>query len=125
MIKPKLAPCGIDCSECASYKATMAQDLDAAGDLVDWYRGMGWIGQDEGAEAVLKLSPLCKGCWNTEKGDCFFKCPCGSRDFRVCVTEKGIDHCGQCDEFPCAYYQQFAAGNDWYKQAMERLMALR
>ena len=33
--------CGIDCSECASYKVTMNQDLKAAESLVEWHRGQG------------------------------------------------------------------------------------
>ena len=30
MNKLKMAACGIDCNECASYKVTMEQDLNAA-----------------------------------------------------------------------------------------------
>ena len=125
MTKLRLAPCGIDCNECASYKVTMEQDLNAAEFLVEWYKNMGWIGKDESAEAVLKKNPLCKGCWNTAKEDCFFKCPCGSRDFRVCVTEKQINHCGECSDFPCEHYREFATGNKSHKKAMEHLTSLR
>jgi len=106
MSKLKMAACGIDCNECASYKVTMEQDLKEAEKLVDWYRGCGWIGKDEGAEAVLKKNPLCKGCWNVTD-DCFFKCGCGSRDFRVCCTEKQVNHCGECDDFPCEHFNKW------------------
>ena len=54
MSKLKLAACGINCSECGSYKVTMEQDLKAAEGLVEWYRSAGWIGENEGAGAVLK-----------------------------------------------------------------------
>ena len=55
MEKLGLAACGIDCSECASYKVTMNQDLNAAESLVEWYRGQGWIGQNEGVEVHFEL----------------------------------------------------------------------
>jgi hypothetical protein len=55
MDKHKLAACGIDCNECGSYKVTMEQDLKAAESLVEWYRNMKWIGENEGAESVIKI----------------------------------------------------------------------
>lgn len=40
---------------------------------------------------------LCKGCIHMEKpywgGIC---------EVKNCVEKKGLDHCGQCDTFPCA-----------------------
>ena len=123
MNKLKLAACGIDCNECASYKVTMEQDIKEAEKLVEWYRSNGWIKENEGAEAVLKLNPLCKGCWNNS--DCFFKCGCGSRDFRICCKEKQINHCGECDEFPCEDYVQWVGGLEHHKKAMEYLLSLK
>ncbi len=39
------------------------------------------------------MGGICKGCIEEHtKGDCF------SRD---CVTERGLDFCGQCSSFPC------------------------
>lgn len=125
MSKLRMAACGIDCEACDSYKATMEQDIKAAERLVAWYRGQGWIGENEGAEAVLLKNPLCKGCWNSTE-DCFFKCGCHySRDFRICCNEKQIDHCGQCDEFPCEPYIGFVGDIQPHKEAMEHLFSLR
>lgn len=120
----KLAACGIDCAECASYKATIHQDLDAAALLVPWYRGNGWIGADEGAEAILRKNPLCRGCWEGTE-DCFFKCGCGRTDFRECCRERQIDHCGDCDNFPCAEYREWVSWSETHGQAMEKLLARR
>ena len=120
----RIAACGIDCAECASYKVTIEHDLQAAELLVEWYKGQGWIGENEGAEAVMKKAPLCKGCWNTTD-DCFFKCGCGNRDFRICCTEKQISHCGECSDFPCEHYKIFVGDLDHYKKAMEYLLSLR
>ena len=127
MDKLKMAACGIDCNECGSYKATVDNDLKTAEGLVAWYRSAGWIGADEGAEAVLSKNPLCKGCWNVDD-ECFFKCGCHpGRDFRVCCTEKGINHCGECGEFPCGHYLDWAnwEGAEHHKKVMEHLLSLR
>ena len=122
----KMAACGIDCSDCGSYKVTMERDLKAAEMLAPWYRSAGWIGENEGAEAVLDKNPLCKGCWNTTD-DCFFKCGCGSLDFRICCKEKQINHCGECNEFPCRNYVDWTNwdGAEHHKKAMEVLLSLR
>jgi len=123
--KLRLAACGIDCTECGSYKVTIEHDMKSAEGLVEWYRNMGWIAQNEGAEAVMKKSPLCKGCWNTTD-ECFFKCGCHpSRDFRICCTEKHINHCGECDDFPCEPYIEFVGDLEHHKKAMEYLLSLK
>jgi len=119
----KMAACGIDCAEFGSYKATMNQDMESAAQLIDWYRGMGWIGENEGAEAVMKLSPLCKGCWDP-MDECFFK-GCANCILRNCCVEKQLDHCGECADFPCAQYKEFAAWPEHHQTAMERLSSLR
>lgn len=122
MKRLKLAACGLHCTECSSYKVTMEHDREAAEELVGWYRSMGWIGKNEDAEAVMRKIPLCKGCWNTTE-DCFFKSGCHpGRDFRICCTEKQLDHCG---EFPCDAYKEFVGNLDHHKKAMEYLLSLR
>jgi len=120
----KIAACGIDCSECAQYKVTMHNDAQAAELLVDWFKSQGWIAENEGVEAVMKKSPLCKGCWNITD-DCFWKCGCGKIDFRVCCTEKKIAHCGECGDFPCGHYVKWTEMHESHVKAMERLKALK
>lgn len=121
----KMAACGIDCSTCGSYKATMKSDREAAENMVPWFKSQGWIGEDEGVDAVLKKNPICKGCWNMSE-DCFLKCRCHSaRDFRICCWEKQIKHCGECGEFPCEPYREFVGDLAHHEKAMERLLALR
>jgi len=124
MEKHKMAACGIDCNECGQYKVTMEQDVKEAEGLAGWYRSMGWIGENEGAEAVLKKAPLCKGCWN-RTDDCFFKCGCNKIDFSKCCKERQIDHCGQCGDFPCEPYLEWVDWHESHKKAMEHLLSLK
>jgi len=116
MDKLKMAACGIDCEKCGQYRVTTERSMEAAELLADWFRAQGWIGENEGAGAVMKKVPLCKGCWNITE-DCFWKCGCGSTDFRVCCTEKQINHCGECDRFPCEAYKEWADWHESHKRA--------
>lgn len=120
----RLAACGIDCTTCDQYKVTIHQDMQAAAALVEWFKSQGWITPDEGAEAVMKMAPLCKGCWDITE-DCFWSCGCGRRDFRICCTERKLAHCGQCTDFPCADYVLWAEGVDQNKAAMDHLLSLK
>ena len=121
MEKLRMAACGIDCNECNLYKITMEQDIKAAESVVGWFKSRGWIGEDEGAEAVMNKNPLCTGCWNITD-DCFWKCGCHNIDFRICCNERQINHCGECSDFPCEDYSAFAVGHE---KAMERLLSIR
>jgi C_GCAxxG_C_C family probable redox protein len=105
-IKSRLAPCGLSCGKCLAYAGSPIQKFSHAlaeelGDNFAMY-----------AERFKDMDPVfeeytpfrekldffgsgsCSGC--REKG-CLFK------DCRVtvCVREKGVDYCYQCDEFPC------------------------
>ena len=122
--KVRLAACGVDCDECAQYKVTMEHDDKAAESLLPWFRSQGWIGEDEGAEAVMMKAPLCKGCWDITE-DCFWSCGCGSVDFRLCCNEKQIGHCGACNAFPCEPYNVWVSWHDSHKKAMEYLLSLK
>jgi len=102
----------------------MTQDIKSAESLVEWYRNQGWIGENEGVEAVMKKAPLCKGCWDATD-DCFFKCGCGGVDFRMCCREKQIKHCGECTDFPCENYRIWVDWHESHKRAMEHLISLR
>lgn len=116
----KMAACGIDCNECELYKAEF--DVKAAKALVEWFRDCGWIEQNDNAEAVMKKAPFCKGCWNKtgvhwSDGNC---------SLLVCCEEKQLNHCGECNDFPCKNYTEFANdGLENHKKAMEHLLSLR
>ena len=123
MDKLRLAACGIDCNECASYKVTMEQNLESAELMLPWFRSQGLIEENEGAEAVVKYAPFCTGCWNIA-GDCYWT-GCNNCNLRICCIEKQISHCGECSNFPCEPYKKFASGGEVYKKAMEYLLLLK
>lgn len=125
MEKHKLAACGVDCNECASFKVTIEHDLKAAELIVEWFREQGWIEKEEGAEAVMSKAPICSGCW--DKTDVFWKGSgsCGNCGFRSCCEEKNLNHCGECNKYPCGKYDGFTEGNEGHKKAMQYLLSLK
>lgn len=117
MDKIKAGACGIDCDQCNLYRASF--DIKAAESLVKWFRKQGWIKPDENAEAVQKMGPFCSGCW--EKGVQWSD----GCSLRSCCETKGIGSCGDCGEFPCGSYREWAENVPHHKKAMEELLSSR
>jgi len=47
----------------------------------------------------FRIENKCEGCRiSAPKGECVWGGRCGLYD---CVEEKGLPHCGKCNEFPC------------------------
>lgn len=120
MNRLKMAACGIDCNECGQYKVTLQHDMKAAESLVEWFRSRGWIGKDEGAEAVMKKAPLCNGCWD-KTGVVF----CSSNCLHQCCEERKLNHCGECGDFPCKKYLEWVGNLEHHEKAMEHLLSLK
>ena len=118
MAELRRAACGLDCNTCSLYLAD--RDPQAAASLVDWFRARGWIGPDEGAEAVQRQAPFCKGCW-----DITAKQWCGECYLRTCCNEKSHAHCGECAGFPCAAYRDWTVDTPHHQAAMEALLIQR
>ena len=93
------AYCGIDCTSCAIYKATVADVYDMKVKVAEeWSKLLGLEG---------KLFPQdihCRGC----KSDEVFKF-CVDCGFKKCVNEKNIQRCKDCAEFPCKTHSDFSA----------------
>ncbi len=105
-IKSRLAPCGLSCGKCLAYAGGPIQKLsqqlgDELGENFSAYAE-----RFEAMDSIFKdyaqfkrfldflATGLCEGC--REKGCLFKDC-----QVTVCVREKGVDYCYQCDEFPC------------------------
>ena len=125
MGKHKLAACGIDCNECGQYKVTMQQDMKSAEGLVGWFKSQGWIGEGDGAEALMGMAPLCRGCWDADKSSAHFADYCKNCELRACCEEKQINHCGECDALPCDRYIKWIDDLPHHKKALEYLLSLR
>lgn len=103
-----IAPCGLDCSKCDIFTAQ--------GDPETMRRIIGWFE----AKRNMKLREediKCGGCpgdrakhWSP---DCWI--------LKCTVDGRGLRHCSECKEFPCAKLEEWATDNAGYRQALERL----
>jgi hypothetical protein len=51
----------------------------------------------------LLLDKVCHGCG----------CDCACAIYRCCVTEKGLESCAECEDFPCTRIIQFTYDPIW------------
>jgi hypothetical protein len=125
MSEKMIAVCGLDCGACDIYKASLG-DVEAAQNLAGWWKGMGWLKEDEGVEEVLARGPHCLGCrgdrdkhWSAE---CAF--------LTCCVDQKGLTSCHECDDFVCERLEERLQNpppgqGAKYQEALDRLRAMR
>jgi hypothetical protein len=63
----------------------------------------------------------CKGCHGDRSihwsSDCWI--------LKCCVDDHGLEHCSECDTFPCDRLVEWSGGNDSYTSALQRLRRMR
>ena len=104
----RFAVCGLDCATCDIREAT--HDEAVAQSIVDWF--------EEELDTVVKIENVhCDGCrgerskhWSP---DCWI--------LHCCVDQKGLEHCSQCEAFPCDKLEAWATESARYARALERL----
>lgn len=86
-----IAFCGLSCTECPTFLATKNDDDEARAKTAAMYAEK--YGFDIKPEEIN-----CDGC-HSEGGRLIGYCR--TCNIRKCGQEKGIQHCGFCDEQPC------------------------
>jgi hypothetical protein len=120
MSEPMMAVCGLDCSGCPLLKASFG-DLQAAEHLAEWWKSAGWLSEDQGPEDVIAGGPHCLGCLGDRTRHWSSNCWI----LQCAVDERGLDSCHQCDDFPCTRLVAWAAQNDGYAAALDRLRQMK
>jgi hypothetical protein len=111
-----LAPCGLDCSRCVSYKFGRVKEISK--ELAEHLQNFAARAEKMSAfvpvlkeyntfEETLKflMNGDCNGC---RKGDGKYP-ECAAK---TCAKEQNVDFCFQCEEFPCKRNQ--------YPEALEK-----
>jgi hypothetical protein len=91
--KRLLAPCGLYCGVCGVYLAHRDGNIKFRDILARLY-------------GLKSEETVCKGCMQSDPPECLCGF-CNSCPIRDCVRSKGFYSCHQCQEFPCAYVDNF------------------
>jgi len=93
-----VAHCGLLCSNCPAYIATMADDREALQSVAERWR------VEYGNPGITVGGVTCDGCRATTGRLCFH---CSECDTRACVLGRGIETCAQCTDHPCEQAERF------------------
>jgi len=92
-----IAYCGLNCTECGAYQATIANDDAKRKEVAEqWTK-----------EYHADIKPVdinCEGCLAI--GENVFS-NCKVCEVRLCGIEKKVTNCAHCDEFVCAKLEKF------------------
>jgi len=88
MPNPLICWCGMDCSRCKTFRATLSDDDALRREVQQHYADIG--------VAVTLDSLHCLGCRSDEMMQACAECP-----YMRCGKQKGVDRCDACDEYPC------------------------
>lgn len=104
-----IAYCGIDCSQCLIYQASIEDDLEKNEEITK-----SWSTE----KFPLTMNNVeCFGC----KGDKVVNF-CAKCDIRECAKNRNLTSCAFCQEFPCQMIHKVFGKNP---DALERLKILQ
>ena len=100
----KLGFCGDDCNVCPRYIATQSGDVGRLQEVAKMWKRAGW------RDTILTCKEMmCYGCASVKW--------CRYDEVRKCAQEKGIDNCGECDDYPCKKIEKVFEQSDSYAKA--------
>ncbi len=103
-----MAACGLDCESCSLR--TFQFDSEAAAEALSWFREKGWLEETEGVTEAIQKGLYSKGCHGPRdehwSPDCWI--------LACCVDGKHLDHCAECDQFPCENLTNWARKSKRY-----------
>ena len=86
-----IAYCGLDCEQCEAYLATQNNDDSKRAEVAKKWA--------EIYNAPIKPEHInCTGCLSDGVKTYFCEAMC---EIRKCAREKAIQHCSQCETYPC------------------------
>jgi hypothetical protein len=85
----KIGVCGDNCNVCPRYLATQSGDVEHLKKLQLWHK----VGYRD--KIVPPEEIICHGCSSTWCDGAYL------RDLRECISEKGVENCGRCENYPC------------------------
>ncbi|HIH88510.1 TPA: DUF3795 domain-containing protein [Candidatus Bathyarchaeota archaeon] len=106
-----IGACGIDCGNCAAYKATQANDVTKLAELA-----VSWSSEKNKWKAA---DMCCDGCTSSR----VFK-GCKECAVRTCAQDKSVGVCSRCGDYPCdkleGMWKGFGGDVTTYKANLEK-----
>ena len=90
MMEKMIAKCGLTCTECEAYIATMTNDIDALTIMANKAT------EQFGTEFTWEDS-ICNGCLSDGKKIGY----CAQCGVRACAMERGMENCAHCPDYGC------------------------
>ncbi|MCD4655999.1 MAG: DUF3795 domain-containing protein [Planctomycetes bacterium] len=103
--------CGIVCSQCEAYIATMKDDDELRQKTAEHWSKT--YGADIKAEHIN-----CRGCLSTEEP--LFS-HCKVCEYRLCGIDKGVENCAHCNEYPCEKLAKFHGMVPQCKETLDKI----
>ena len=92
-----IAYCGLVCTDCPAYIATLADDREALEKVAAQWR------EEYSSPNITAESVICDGCLNDGR-----KCShCFECDIRACAMGRGVVNCGRCPDYVCEQLEGF------------------
>ena len=99
--------CGIDCSRCKTFHATINNDNEMRESVKTYYEEIG--------NSMEEKDLNCFGCRSDEMLSACAGCP-----YMKCGKEKGVKRCDECSEYPCESLQWYI--EQYVKPSMGKLI---
>jgi hypothetical protein len=103
-----MAYCGLMCSDCLAYKATVADDMSMREKTAQVWSKM--YGGD-----VKPKDINCLGC----DSDVLFS-HCNVCEIRACAKDKLLENCGKCESFACGKVEDVLKYDEGARERLSR-----
>lgn len=94
MEENRFSKCGMRCDLCLIYRFNVEKE-DRRAEICNVCKKI-WPGYEVNSHTVI-----CDGCCCESQDAVLFSPKC---ETRKCVTQKGLEHCGYCDQYPCGIF---------------------
>jgi len=109
----RISVCGLNCAVCDIHKAGHG-DEKLRDEIVEWFK-------KERNKTVRPEQIRCEGC--KDSLDAHWSPDCR---MMLCAKKRGVEHCFQCEEFPCGFLEEFSSdGVPHHKRTVENLKKMK
>jgi len=108
-----IAACGLDCSKCEAYIATMNNDTEARAEVArKWSEMFGANCEPEDC--------ICEGCMQDGLLSTAHATSC---EIRLCASEQEVPTCAHCEDYICERLQHFLDFVPDVKETLDKIRA--